>query len=132
MNQYPNGPQQPYQSLGQQYPPPQQLGQGPYPPQYPGYPPPGPQQPPRELIKVRCKQGFLTITDYQIKIGRWGREQSMSRAALTGVDYRLVAVSLFGFGGAATLMFHGQGGERVVASFVKPSKAKEIMQILGY
>jgi hypothetical protein len=67
-----------------------------------------------------------------IKIGLWGQERSLSRAALTGVDYKLVVVPLFGMGGAATLVFHGQGGERMIATLVKPSNAKAIKQILGY
>lgn len=85
-----------------------------------------------EIIKTRCKQGSLSVTENMIKIGLWGREQSMSRSALTGIDYKLVMMSLFGLGGAATLTFHGQGGERMVASFVNPRKAKEVMRMLGY
>lgn len=99
--------------------------------QYP-YGQPGPPQPPRELIKVRCHQGHITVTDNMVKMGLWGQERSLSRAAITGVDYKLVMMSLFGLGGAATLTIHGQGGERMVATFVPPSKAKEIMRILGY
>jgi hypothetical protein len=41
-------------------------------------------------------------------------------------------MSLFGLGGAATLTFHGQGGERMIATLVRPKKAKLVKQMLGY
>jgi hypothetical protein len=85
-----------------------------------------------ELAKARCKQGAIVVTESMIKIGMWGREQSLPRQFLTGIDYKLVAMSLFGLGGAATLTFYGMGGERLIASFVKPKKAKEIKALLGF
>ncbi len=64
---------------------------GPYPPQQPyGYPQsPMPQQPPRELIRTARIQGTLVVTDHLIQIGRLGRQQSLARSSLIGVDYRL-------------------------------------------
>lgn len=84
-------------------------------------------------IRTRCKQGMLIITDQQIRIelGQL-KQQSLSRAALTGVDAVMGAPSVFGLGGGTNLVFHGQGAERLQADLVKPNVAREIRSALGF
>lgn len=124
MQQYPQQPQYPQP----QYP----YGQSPmqqYP--QPGYVPP--QGPVRELIRVRCTQGKLVITDHLVRVELFQlKQESMARASIVAIDYKLVVPSLFGLGGGADLIFHGQGGERLHANLVKPKIAKQIMRMLGY
>lgn len=90
-----------------------------------GYPPQ-----PRELIRATCVQGTLVVTDHLIQVGRLGRQQSLARASLVGIDYRLTL--LFPFLRRANLTFHGTGGERLHVTSLPAGKAKEIKQLLGY
>ncbi|GHO88030.1 hypothetical protein [Dictyobacter formicarum] len=85
-----------------------------------------------DLIRTRCKQGTLIITDNQIKIelGQL-RQQTLARSALTGVDSSMGVPSVFGLGGGTNLVFHGQGAERLHADLVKPNVAREIVNLLG-
>lgn len=86
-----------------------------------------------ELIKTRCKQGMLIITEQAIRIelGQF-KQQSLARSALTGIDVKMGAPSILGMGGGTNLVFHGQGGERLQADLVKPNIAREIKSLLGY
>jgi hypothetical protein len=83
-------------------------------------------------IRVRCKQGLLTVTDRQIRVelGQL-KQQSMLRDSVTGVDSAMATPSLFGIGGTTNLIFHGTGGERLHAGFVKTNIAKEIVSLLN-
>jgi hypothetical protein len=123
---FPNYPPQ-YPQSGQNFPQ--------YPGQYPQQPMQQlpPQGPARELIRTRCTQGKLVVTDHLVRIELFQlKQESMARASIVGVDYKLVVPSLFGLGGGADLVFHGQGGERLHANLVKPKIAKQIMRMLGY
>ena len=112
--QYPQYPQQ-YPQSGQNFPPPEQQGSS------------------WELIRARCTQGKLVITDQAIRVELFRlQSQTIARMALVGIDYKLAVPSLFGLGGGANLVFHGQGGERLHANLVKPKIAKQIMRMLGY
>jgi hypothetical protein len=66
-----------------------------------------------------------------VELGRL-RQQVLTRGSLTGINYKQMIPSLFGWGGAATLIFHGQGAERLQVDLVKPKIAQEIMKLLGY
>src|SRR6266705_54454 len=106
---------------GQQYPIYQQPTQ-PYPP---------PSGPASELVRTRCTQGKLVITDHLVRIELFQlQSQTMARTSIVGIDYKLAVPSLFGLGGGANLVFHGQGGERLHANLVKPKIAKQIMRTL--
>jgi hypothetical protein len=122
-------------------------GQTPYPPspenttsEYPGrgYSPNGlyipPQGPVSELIRARCTQGKLVVTTQSVRVEQpyQLQSQTMARASIASVDYKLAVSSLFGLGGGANLVFHGQGGERLHANLVNPKVAKQIIRLLGY
>ncbi len=87
-----------------------------------------------ELIRTRCKQGTLIITDEYIRTELPGgvQQHTLYRTALTGIDSQMGAPSLFGLGGGTNLVFHGQGGEELRADLVKPSVAKEIVGMLQH
>jgi hypothetical protein len=135
MNNYPNGPYPPQQPGG--YPQQPQYSQpqypyGQYPPQ-PGYPPMQPQDHSWELVRTRCTQGKLVVTDHLVRVELFQlKQESMARSSIVGIDYKLAVPSVFGLGGGADLTFHGQGGERLHANLVKPKIAKQIMRMLGY
>jgi len=84
------------------------------------------------ILSARCKQGRLIITDDQIRIENAARQQAMPRSMLTAVAHELKWPSIFGLGGAATLIFHGQGGASIQADLVPPKKAQEVLRLLGY
>ncbi len=88
-----------------------------------------------ELIRARCKQGHLIITESHIIIqlnglGTTLREQRLSRSSLTSIDTKMAVPSVFGLGGGTNLAFHGQGGEVLRAELVPPKKAQEIVRVL--
>lgn len=87
-----------------------------------------------ELLRTKCTQGTLIITDQAIiiELGKDGsvRQQTLLRSALTGVESKMGVISVFGMGGGTNLVFHGQGLERLHANLVKPSVAKEIVSLL--
>jgi len=85
------------------------------------------------IITTRCAQGRLIITDDLIRT-QLGilKSESLSRANLTGIDHQIAAFPIFGLGGGMHLTFHGKGGERLEAKFVKIKDAKRIIQLLGY
>jgi len=56
----------------------------------------------------------------------------MLRSTLTGVDTKMVAPSLFGFGGGSSLTFHGQGGQVLHADLVQAKAVKQVLTLLGY
>jgi len=83
------------------------------------------QEPPRELIRTRCAQGTLVITDTAIiiELGLLGRRDVLMRTALTGVDVKRVLFT------AATITFHGQG-KTMTATMVKAKEAERIQALL--
>ena len=76
-----------------------------------------------ELIKTRCGQGHLIITDTHIIVERMGISHSQPRSASTTLDMKW---KLMGY----TLVFHGAGGERLKASLVKGKDARAIKALL--
>ena len=86
-----------------------------------------------ELIRTRCTQGKLIITDEYIRVqlgGPFSKQQTLYRSMLTGIDSQVAVPSVFGMGGGVNLVFHGQGIERLHASLVKPKVAQEIIDML--
>ena len=85
-----------------------------------------------ELIRTRCRQGTLIITDKQIiiELGQL-HSQRLSRASCTSVESKVAIPSLFGRGGGTNLIFHGMGGEKLEASLVPPKEAERIVEILS-
>lgn len=91
------------------------------------------QQQPEERIEARCKQGKLIVTPQFVRVELLDlRQQTLSRASITGIDSKLAVPSIFGFGGGTNLIFHGQGGERLHVDLVRPKLAKQIVRMLGY
>ncbi len=87
----------------------------------------------QELIRTRCTQGHLIVTDEYIRVELGGlRQQTLYRSSLTGIDSRMGVPSVFGLGGGTDLIFHGQGDERLHANLVNPKVAREIMGMLQY
>jgi hypothetical protein len=86
-----------------------------------------------ELITARCTQGKLILTENTVRIELGDlSQQSLARASITGVDYKLAVPSVMGLGGGANLVFRGQGGQCLHANLVRPKMAKQIMRMLGY
>ena len=90
-----------------------------------------------ELIRTRCKQGKLIVTDEYIRVeltaGSWNiNQQTIYRTSLTGIDSKMVLPAIFGMGGGTNLVFHGQGAERLHADLVKPKVAQEIISLLQH
>lgn len=82
-------------------------------------------------LRTRCGQGKLIITDQAIRIelGQL-KQQSLARSSLTGIDSLMAFPNIFGLG-RTTLVFHGQGGDRLRAEMVPTNMAKEIKSLLG-
>ena len=88
----------------------------------------------QELIRTRCKQGHLVITDEHIRTELPGgiRQAILYRSSLTGVDSNVAVFPMFGLGGGTNLIFHGKGGEVLHADLVKPKVAQEIVGMLQH
>ena len=86
----------------------------------------------QELIRTRCTQGWLVITDDYIRIELGKRQQTLYRSSLVGVDSQPGAPSFFGKGGGTNLIFRGQGLDVLKADLVKPSVAQEIVGMLQH
>jgi hypothetical protein len=90
----------------------------------------------QELIRTRCAQGWLVITDEFIRIelrGSFSRQTTLYRSMLTGIDSRVTMPTFFGLtSGAAELIFHGQGTENLKATMVKLKVAQEIVGLLQH
>ena len=99
------------------------------------------EQPPvAPLLRTRCKAGWLVITQESIRIER-GAQHGMSlgghlwvmpRKKLTEVSGHQTMPSLFGAGGASTLVFTGQGGVVLRVELVNPKDAQRALELLGY
>lgn len=84
-----------------------------------------------ELLKTRCTQGQLVITETHIIVRLLNlKSQIMSRESFTRLDCRRIVPSFFGLGGGWNLVFHGKGGERLHANMVKPIFAKKARTLL--
>lgn len=89
----------------------------------------------KPIIRTRCTQGHLVVTDDYIRVelgGPFSRQQTLYRSSFTGIDSQVGAPSLFGLGGGINLVFHGQGVERLHADMVKPKVAQEIVGMLQH
>lgn len=87
----------------------------------------------QELIRTRCTQGWLVITDDYIRIELGNlRQQTLYRSSLVGVDSQRGAPSFFGKGGGVNIIFRGQGLDVLKADLVKPSVAQEIVGMLQH
>ncbi len=84
-----------------------------------------------EILRTRCKQGQLIITDTHIivELGNL-QSQTMLRSAFVGMDSKQIVPSLFGMGGGVDLAFRGQGVSTVYASFVPPRAARKVQALL--
>ncbi len=82
---------------------------------------------PQELMRTRCAQGQLIITDTAIIIELaalgTGHRDILMRSALTGVDVKKVMFT------AATITFSGQG-KTMQATMVKAKDAERIQALL--
>jgi hypothetical protein len=88
----------------------------------------------QELIRTRCKQGQLVITDEFIRVELPGhiQQKTLYRSSLTGIDSEIAVFPIFGLGGGTNLIFHGKGGEVLHADLVKPKMAQEIVGMLQH
>ena len=89
-----------------------------------------------ELIRTRCTQGKLIVTNNRIVIelngfGRTYKSQTLLRSSLASVESKVAVMSVFGKGGGVNLTFYGQGGELLNATLVPPKEAKEIVALLS-
>jgi hypothetical protein len=89
-----------------------------------------------ELIRTRCSQGTLLITNKKIAIeltafGNVLKSQILLRTSLTSIDSKLAVPSVLGQGGGINLTFHGKGKELLKAELVPLKKAQEILALLS-
>lgn len=84
-----------------------------------------------ELFRTRCVQGWLVITEEAVRIELPGQihQRILYRSALTGIESKVGAISIFGLGGGTNLTFHA-GIETLHADLVKPGVAREIVAML--
>ena len=88
-----------------------------------------------ELLRTRCKQGELIITDDQIiiELRAFGTElhsRSLLRSSFTSLDSKLAMISIMGMGSGVNLTFHGKGGEVLQADLFRPKDAKAVVSLL--
>lgn len=84
-----------------------------------------------ELLRTKCAQGKLIITDQAIRVELGQiKQQTLARSSLTGVDMIMAYPNIFGLG-RTNIVFHGQGAERLQASMVPTNMAREIKSLLG-
>jgi len=83
-----------------------------------------------ELLRTRCAQGTLIITDSAIRVELGTiKQQSLARSSLTGIDLLMAYPNIFGLG-RTNMVFHGQGTERLQANLVPTNIAREIKSLL--
>jgi hypothetical protein len=89
-----------------------------------------------ELIKTRCTQGWLVITETAIIVeltafGKTIKSESMLRSAFVDLDTKIIGSQLFGKKPATTsFKFYGQGNKVIEASLVNGVDAKVVIAIL--
>jgi hypothetical protein len=88
-----------------------------------------------ELVNARCVQGRLIITETAIIVRRniLGRvdTKTLPRKVFTSLESKTTVPSVFGKGGAATLIFHGMGAEAMKVTSVPLKDAQKIEDILN-
>jgi hypothetical protein len=85
-----------------------------------------------ELVKTRCQQGKLIITETHIIVELGHLKSTMlARSSFTTLEMGMAMFPLpFIYEGASNLIFHGAGGERLKATMVKTKEAKAIRMLL--
>lgn len=88
-----------------------------------------------ELIKTRCKEGWLLITEEAIIVelttfGKTLKSEMMLRSAFVDLDAKAVGMTLLYKKPAMNLTFHGQGGKVIMAGMVKGEDAQKIITLL--
>jgi len=83
-----------------------------------------------ELLKTRCKQGMLVITETAIIVelsglGKTLKSETLMRSAFTDIDVKKPLLLA-----TANLTFHGQGGKVLHADLVKADDAKKAVALL--
>jgi hypothetical protein len=82
----------------------------------------------QELMRTRCAQGQLIITDtaiiIELAIPGAGHRDVLMRQSLTGVDVKRAMFT------AATITFYGQGQQKLRATMVKAKEAERIQALL--
>ena len=88
---------------------------------------------PTELLRVKCRNnGALIITDQFIRVEHGTKQRTMSRSALVGIDNIVGVAAFLGIGGHRNLIFRSQGTDSILAEWIKPNEAKEVLSLLGY
>ena len=89
-----------------------------------------------ELLKTRCTQGHLVITDTTIIIeltafGKTLKSETLLRSAFVDMDTKIVGAQLFSKKPATTsFTFHGQGGKILHANLVNGEDSKKVIALL--
>ncbi len=83
-----------------------------------------------ELLKAKCKQGTLVITDTAIIVelsgfGQTFKSETLMRSAFVDLDAKKPALLA-----TINLTFHGQGGKVIHADWIKPEDAKQVVALL--
>lgn len=89
-----------------------------------------------ELVRARCTQGKIIVTNKKIVIelhglGQTFKSQMLWRSSLSSIDSKLAVAPLFGQGGGINLTFRGRGKELLNANLVPIKEAKEIITLLS-
>lgn len=82
-------------------------------------------------MTVKTGSGAVTVTAEAVTIRRPGGMQTdvMRRSAITGIETKTAAFSLFGMGGAKRIILRGAGGEKL--TIVASNKAaKALLAVL--
>lgn len=75
-------------------------------------------------IKANCREGTLIVDDTMIRTKRIGREMSMPRAMLVGIETKMGPITIFGT--TQNVTFFGQGNQQLHAHAVPSGKVKQI------
>ena len=89
-----------------------------------------------ELIRSRCTQGKLIVTNKKIAIeltsfGKVLKSQILLRSSLTSIDSKLAVLPVLGMGGGMNLTFHGKGREVLKAELIPLKEAQEVLALLS-
>jgi hypothetical protein len=93
---------------------------------------------PTVLLRTRCREGHLIITENAVTIerkgfaGMGGYRESVARATITEVQRVQGMPALFGMGGGSKLTITTASGKQLVAHLVPPADAERALVILGY
>ena len=88
-----------------------------------------------DLTNVQTGSGKLTVTEQSIQIERPSfpkpKMQSVFRAAIVGIDHKVIAKPALFSKGGVNVTFHIQGGERVEVHMVPYEAAKALLAQFG-